>query len=58
MNEEKIIKGKYKLAVKRALAGELSGLDVMSIVRFQCKELGEIDEIGIRMLVAYQMSFN
>ena len=62
MNIE-IIKNKYKLAVERAIKGNITGQDVNNIIRFQNKELvglkgEELNQMEINLLTAYSMSFN
>lgn len=62
MNTE-IIKNKYKLAVERAIKGNITGQDVNNIIRFQNKELvglkgEELNQMEINLLTAYSMSFN
>ena len=44
MNEIKL-GSRYKLAIKRAMAGEMSGRDLMAIVEYQLREyVGEDEE--------------
>ena len=62
MNTE-IIKNKYKLAVERAIKGNITGQDVNNIIRFQNKDLvglkgEELNQMEINLLTAYSMSFN
>ena len=62
MNTE-IIKNKYKLAVERAIKGNITGQDVNNIIRFQNKDLvglkgEELNQMEIGLLTAYSMSFN
>lgn len=57
MNEI-IVKSKAKLAVKRALKGDITGLDMIAIVQFQMRELGEIDPPSAAQLVLYSAAFN
>ena len=62
MNTE-IIKNKYKLAIERAIKGNITGQDVNNIIRFQNKELvglkgEELNQMEINLLTAYSMSFN
>ena len=52
------IKNDYKSAVKRALTGETTGRDLINIVKFQYKELGEIHDVNAATLVLYQVAFN
>ena len=57
MNTE-IIKNKFNHSVKRALSGELSGLDIKNIIQFQCKEFGHLNELEVRLLLAASIAFN
>ena len=59
----KIIKNKYKLAVERAIKGNITGQDVNNIIRFQNKDLidlkgEELNQMEIGLLTDYSMSFN
>jgi hypothetical protein len=57
MNQE-IIKVKFNHSVKRALSGELTGLDIKNIIKYQCKEFGELSELEVRLLLAASIAFN
>ena len=57
MNQE-IIKGKFNTSVKRALSGELTGLDIKNIIKYQVREFGELSELGVRLLLATSIAFN
>lgn len=57
MNEV-IVKSKATLAVKRALKGSTTGMDMAAIVQFQMRELGEIDIRSAAQLVLYSAAFN
>ncbi len=57
MNNE-VMKLKYKLSVKRAMTGELSGLDIKNIIKYQAKEFGELSELEVRLLLAASIAFN
>lgn len=62
MNTE-IIKNKYKLAIERAIKGNITGQDVNNIIRFQNKDLvglkgEELNQMETNLLTAYSMSFN
>jgi hypothetical protein len=57
MNEVKI-ENRFKVAVKRALSGDTTGQDLIAIVKFQMRELGERDTFEYGMLVMYSAAFN
>ena len=57
MNNE-VMKLKYRLSVKRAMTGELSGLDIKNIIKYQAKEFGELSELEVRLLLAASIAFN
>ena len=57
MNNE-VMKLKYRLSVKRAMTGELSGLDIKNIIKYQVKEFGELSELEVRLLLAASIAFN
>ena len=57
MNNE-VMKLKYKLSVKRAMTGELSGLDIKNIIKYQAKEFGELSELEVRLLLAASIALN
>ena len=57
MNQE-IIKGKFNTSVKRALSGELTGLDIKNIIKYQVREFGELSELEVRLLLAASIAFN
>jgi len=57
MNNE-VIKLKYRLSVKRAMTGELSGLDIKNIIKYQFQEFGDLSEIEVRLALATSIAFN
>lgn len=57
MNNE-VMKLKYRLSVKRAMTGELSGLDIKNIIKYQAKEFGDLTELEVRLLLAASIAFN
>ena len=57
MNQE-IIKVKFNTSVKRALSGELTGLDIKNIIKYQVREFGELSELEVRLLLAASIAFN
>jgi len=57
MNNE-VMKLKYRLSVKRAMTGELSGLDIKNIIKYRVKEFGELSELEVRLLLAASIAFN
>lgn len=52
------IKNNYKSAVKRAMTGETNGRDLIHIVKYQNRDLGEINDVNAATLVLYQVAFN
>jgi hypothetical protein len=48
----------FRLAVKRALTGETNGRDMISIVKFQNRNMGEIHDVEAATLVILQVAFN
>ena len=52
------IKKDYKAAVKRAMTGKTTGRDMINIVKYQNKDLGEIHDVNAATLVLYQVAFN
>jgi hypothetical protein len=48
----------FRLAVKRALTGETTGRDLVNIVKFQNRDMGEIHDIEAATLVLLQVAFN
>ena len=52
------IKKDYKAAVKRAMTGKTTGRDLINIVKYQNKDLGEIHDVNAATLVLYQVAFN
>jgi len=48
----------FILAVKRALTGETNGRDMISIVKFQNRNMGEIHDVEAATLVLLQVAFN
>jgi len=62
MNVE-TIKNKYKLAIDRAIKGNITGQDVTNIIKFQNKELvelkgEELNQYETNLLTAYSIAFN
>ena len=57
MNNE-IMKLKYGLSIKRAMTGELSGLDIKNIIKYQFKEFGDLTEFEVRLALAASIAFN
>ena len=57
MNQE-IIKVKFNHSVQRALSGELTGLDIKNIIKYQVREFGELSELEVRLLLATSIAFN
>jgi len=57
MNTE-IIKTRFNNSVKRALTGELSSLDIKNIIRYQCREYGELSEMEVALIHFTQVNFN
>ena len=57
MNQE-IIKVKFNHSVQRALSGELTGLDIKNIIKYQVREFGELSELEVRLLFAASIAFN
>ena len=55
---EKVVEIRYKLAVKRALKGSTTGLDMISIVRYQMPECDLTNVHNATMMVLYQAAFN
>lgn len=49
---------KYQLAVKNALTGWLTGQDMLSIIRYQISEFGELGDRDAATLMLYQATFN
>ena len=56
--EIKVMEGKYKAAVKRALRGITTGKDLMAITRKQNADLIALSDEDIATLVLYQVAFN
>ena len=55
---EKVVETRYKLAVKRALKGKTTGMDLVSIVRYQMPECDLRNVHNATMMVLYQAAFN
>ena len=57
MNQE-IIKVKFAHTMKRVLSGELTGLDIENIIKYQCRESGELSKLEVSWLLAVSITFN
>jgi len=55
---KKEIKKDYQVAVDNILKGQTTGRDLINIVKFQNRDLGEIHDINAATLVLYQATFN
>jgi hypothetical protein len=53
-----LIKKDYQVAVDNTLKGQTTGRDLINIVKFQNRDLGEIHDINAATLVLYQATFN
>lgn len=57
------VQNRFKLAIKRALSGEITGQDIKAIIEFQNRDLIEkkgenLDSFELNLLTAYSISFN
>jgi hypothetical protein len=62
MNEIKV-RNRFKLAVKRALAGDISGQDLKAIVEYQLREyVGEeqdpFTDVELALMTHHMITFN
>ena len=57
------LKNRYKLAVKRAMEGDITGQDIKAIVEYQLRDSIKVkgasfDDVELALMASYMMAFN